>query len=134
MPGSDTPIVLDAMGGDHAPREQVAGAVAAVRQHGVRVVLAGDAGTLRPLLEEQGAPAGIEVVHAAEVIPMGDSGVRMRGLPGTSAAVACGLDRRYRRHRGRHARLRTRGAPAGHRGAAADGRPGDGTAGRRGHR
>ena len=91
MPGSDTPIVLDAMGGDHAPREQVAGAVAAVRQHGVRVVLAGDAGTLRPLLEEQGAPAGIEVVHAAEVIPMGDSGVRMRGLPGTSAAVACGL-------------------------------------------
>jgi phosphate acyltransferase len=91
MPGSDAPIVLDAMGGDHAPREQVAGAVAAVRQHGVRVILAGDAGTLRPLLEEQGGPAGIEVVHAAEVIPMGDSGVRMRGLPGTSAAVACGL-------------------------------------------
>ena len=79
------------MGGDHAPREQVAGAVAAVREHGVRVVLAGDAGTLRPLLDEHGAAPDIEVVHAAEVIPMGDSGVRMRGLPGTSAAVACGL-------------------------------------------
>jgi glycerol-3-phosphate acyltransferase PlsX len=41
MPGSGAPIVLDAMGGDHAPREQVAGAVAAVREHGVQVVLAG---------------------------------------------------------------------------------------------
>ena len=38
-----------------------------------------------------GAAADIEVVHAPEVIPMGDSGVRVRGLPGTSAAVACGL-------------------------------------------
>ena len=91
MPGSDSPIVLDAMGGDHAPREQVAGAVAAVREHGVEIVLAGDTGTLRPLLDEQGAGAGIEIVHAAETIPMGDTGVRMGGLPGTSAAVACGL-------------------------------------------
>src|ERR1700722_7192166 len=90
-PGTDTPIVLDAMGGDHAPRDQVAGAVAAVREHGVRMVLAGDTGTLRPLLDEHGAAPDIEVVHAAEGIPMGDSGVRMRGLTGTSAAVACGL-------------------------------------------
>jgi glycerol-3-phosphate acyltransferase PlsX len=90
MPGSDAPVVLDAMGGDHAPREQVSGAVAAVREHGVRVILAGDAGRLRPLLDEHSA-ADIEVVHATEVIPMGDNGVRMRGLPGTSAAVACGL-------------------------------------------
>jgi len=53
--------------------------------------LAGDAGTLRPLLDTHGAAAEIEVAHAAEVIPMGDSGVRIGGLPGTSAAVACGL-------------------------------------------
>ena len=91
MSGSGAPIVLDAMGGDHAPREQVAGAVAAVREHGVQVVLAGDTGTLRPLLDAHGAAADIEVVHAAEVIPMGDSGVRMGGPHGTSAAVACGL-------------------------------------------
>ncbi len=91
MPGSDAPIVLDAMGGDHAPRDQVAGAVAAVREHGVRVILAGDAATLRPLLDEHGAVPDIDVAHAAEVIAMGDSGVRMRGLAGTSAAVACGL-------------------------------------------
>ena len=81
MPGSGAPIVLDAMGGDHAPREQVAGAVAAVREHGVQVVLAGDAGTLRPLLDAHGAAADIEVVHAAEVIPMGGQ----RGADGRPA-------------------------------------------------
>jgi glycerol-3-phosphate acyltransferase PlsX len=43
------------------------------------------------VLDAHGAAADIEVVHAAEVIPMGASGVRMGGLPGTSAAVACGL-------------------------------------------
>ena len=91
MPGSGAPIVLDAMGGDHAPREQVAGAVVAVREHGVQVVLAGDTTTLRPLLDAHGAAADIPVVHAAEVIPMEASGVRMGGLPGTSAAAACGL-------------------------------------------
>jgi glycerol-3-phosphate acyltransferase PlsX len=139
MPGSaDAPVVLDAMGGDHAPREQVAGAVAAVREHGVRLVLAGDAGTLRPLLDEHGAACDLDVVHAPEVIAMGDSGVRMGGLPGTSAAAACGLvtsgqagapglrglDRRQRGHRGGHGGLCARGAPPGHRGRAADGRAG----------
>jgi glycerol-3-phosphate acyltransferase PlsX len=91
MPGPDAPIVLDAMGGDHAPRDPVAGAVAAVREHGLRMILAGDARTLWPLLDAHGAAPDIEVVHATEVIPMGDSGVRMRELTGTSAAVACGL-------------------------------------------
>ncbi len=89
------------------------GAVAAVREHGVRMVLAGDAGTLRPLLDEHGAAPDIEVVHAADVIPMGDSGVRMRGrraparrspagwsAAGRPGAGVRGLDRRHRDHRG----------------------------------
>ncbi len=148
MPGSDAPIVLDAMGGDHAPREQVAGAVAAVREHGLHVVLAGDTATLRPLLDEQDAAADIEIVHAAEVIPMGDSGVRMGGLPGTSAAAACalvasakaaalvsaGFNGWHGGHRGGHARLRAGRSPAGYRGAAADGRAWHGAPGRWGHR
>lgn len=90
MPGPAVPVVLDAMGGDHAPGELVAGAVAAARQHGVRVILAGRAGPLRDLLARHPA-AGIDVVHARHAIPMGDSGVRVRGQHGTSAAVACGL-------------------------------------------
>ncbi len=89
--GLEAPVVLDAMGGDHAPAELVAGAVAAVRQHGVPVVLVGHAEPLLSLLRRRGADREIEVVHAPDVIPMGDSGVALRGRPGTSAAVACGL-------------------------------------------
>jgi phosphate acyltransferase len=91
MPGSDAPIVLDALGGDHAPGELVAGAVAAAREHGVRVVLAGPARQLERRLAARGAAAEIDVLHAPEVIPMGDSGVGQRGNPATSIAVACGL-------------------------------------------
>lgn len=90
MPGSTAPIALDAMGGDHAPGELVAGAVAVAREHRLPVSLAGRAGLLRDLLPRP-AVAGIDVVHAPDVIPMGDSGVRLRGQPGSSAAVACGL-------------------------------------------
>lgn len=87
----ELPVVLDAMGGDHGPAELVAGAVTALREHGVPVILAGQAGPLLDLLRRHGADREIEVVHAPDVIPMGDSGVTLRGRPGTSAAVACGL-------------------------------------------
>src|SRR5437763_1549651 len=40
-------VAVDAMGGDNAPDEIVAGAVAAARQHGINVVLAGRPGQLR---------------------------------------------------------------------------------------
>ena len=91
MRGSDGPVVLDAMGGDHGPAELVAGAVAAVRQHGAQIILAGHAQPLLDLLRRCGAATEVEVVHAPDVIPMGDSGVGLRSQPGTSAAVACGL-------------------------------------------
>jgi phosphate acyltransferase len=91
MHRSDGPVVLDAMGGDHAPAELVAGAVAAVRRHGARIILAGRAGPLLSLLERHQAASEVEVVHAPDVIPMADSGVGLRSQPGTSAAVACRL-------------------------------------------
>jgi len=34
-------IALDAMGGDHAPKEEVAGAILAARSLGVKVILVG---------------------------------------------------------------------------------------------
>ena len=49
-------IALDAMGGDHAPSETVAGAIAS----GVDVVLVGDEAQLAPLVGD----AGIPIVHA----------------------------------------------------------------------
>ena len=36
-------IVVDAMGGDNAPGEVVAGTITAVREHGVRAILVGEA-------------------------------------------------------------------------------------------
>ncbi len=60
-------IALDAMGGDKAPAETVAGAIDAAAS-GAEVVLVGDADTIRPMLDG----ADIEVVHAAEVVEMGD--------------------------------------------------------------
>ena len=59
------PIALDAMGGDQAPSEIVAGARQAAEELGVAVVLVG-----RP--EEIGDTGGLEVWPASEVIGMAD--------------------------------------------------------------
>jgi phosphate acyltransferase len=69
-----TIIALDAMGGDHAPRAEVEGAVLAARELGVRVVLVGIEEKVRQELNRhrhRGLP--IEILHAAEVITMSDS-------------------------------------------------------------
>ncbi len=61
------PVALDAMGGDHAPRETVAGALLA-HAEGVPVVLVGDEARLREELAAQGGE--LPIVHAPEVIEM----------------------------------------------------------------
>jgi glycerol-3-phosphate acyltransferase PlsX len=69
-----TTIALDAMGGDHAPRAEVEGAVLAARELDVRVVLVGIEATVRQELarhRHRGLP--IEIVAASEVITMRDS-------------------------------------------------------------
>jgi glycerol-3-phosphate acyltransferase PlsX len=69
-----TIIALDAMGGDHAPRAEVEGAVLAARELGVRVVLVGIEEKVRQELNRHrhhGLP--IEILQAAEVITMSDS-------------------------------------------------------------
>ncbi|GAA3134716.1 phosphate acyltransferase PlsX [Planomonospora alba] len=90
MPG---PVVVDAMGGDHGTAETVAGAVAALREHGVPVVLVGRAGRVRRELARHGACGEIEVVHAEGVVPMGERGTGALA-PDTSIAVGCELLRR----------------------------------------
>ncbi len=57
------PIALDAMGGDHAPHEIVAGARLAAEEHGNPVLLVG-----RP--DELGDTGGLPVLAASEVIAM----------------------------------------------------------------
>ena len=50
-------IALDAMGGDHAPRVVVEGAVQAARELGVAIVLVGPVAIVRPLVEEKAGGA-----------------------------------------------------------------------------
>ena len=67
-------IALDAMGGDHAPRAEVEGAVLAARELGVRVLLVGIEEVVKQELARQRARGlPIEVVPATEVITMTDS-------------------------------------------------------------
>lgn len=69
-------IAVDAMGGDQAPRTVVEGAVRAAVEDGVGILLVGDRGRIEPELERLGAPRPrgetIEVVHAGEVVAMGE--------------------------------------------------------------
>jgi glycerol-3-phosphate acyltransferase PlsX len=67
-------IALDAMGSDKSPRPEVDGALQAVRQYGVRVMLVGREPQIRAELERHSAIEAlpIEIVHASEVIEMGD--------------------------------------------------------------
>ena len=77
-------IALDAMGGDRAPQETVAGAI----ESEIDVVLVGDEAALLPLLDG----AKLPIVHAPEVIDMGDDPARaIREKRRSSIAVAARL-------------------------------------------
>ncbi len=67
-------IAVDAMGGDHAPRAVVEGALAAARHDGARLALVGDPDRLADELDAlDGGGSGIEIVPAAETVSMTDS-------------------------------------------------------------
>lgn len=62
-------IAIDAMGGDHAPQEIVAGALLAAEEFDAEILLVGDEARVRSLL--RGPAAGrIRVLHAPEAIAM----------------------------------------------------------------
>src|SRR5271166_5105170 len=86
-------IALDAMGGDHAPRAEVEGAIAAARELGVRVLLVGVEAAVRQELARHKHPdLPIEVVNAEEVITMIDSPSHaFRRKKGSSLHVAAQL-------------------------------------------
>ncbi len=70
-------IALDAMGGDLAPQAAVAGAVQAVQEYGVSLLLVGDREKIRHELSRNGQQESSQLVvqHASEVVEMGDSPV-----------------------------------------------------------
>ncbi len=87
-------IAVDAMGGDHAPEEIVAGALLAAEESDADVLLVGDEARVRSLLGGNGAER-VRVIHAPEAIAMDLSpSTAVRSCERTSLGVAVGLVKR----------------------------------------
>jgi glycerol-3-phosphate acyltransferase PlsX len=87
-------IAVDAMGGDHAPKSEVEGAILATRVLDVKVILVGVEDVVRKeLARHRGASdLPIEVVHASEFITMEDSAAKaVRTKKDSSIRVASRL-------------------------------------------
>lgn len=68
-------ILIDAMGGDHAPDAIVQGAIDAAKEFGVQIVLVGRGETILKSLGNLGLdtlPKGIEIANADDVVDMHD--------------------------------------------------------------
>ena len=68
-------IILDAMGGDHAPEAPVLGALDAVKEFGSQIILVGRGKEILDVLNKHGVsdlPAGMEIVNAEDVVDMHD--------------------------------------------------------------
>ncbi len=90
-------IAVDAMGGDHAPKPEVEGAIQAVVEHDVHVILVGQEDVLRRELahhQTDWESLPITIHHASEVITMEDSASKaMRSKKDSSIRVASRLVR-----------------------------------------
>jgi len=89
-------IAVDAMGGDHAPKAEVEGAVRAARTLGVRVILVGRQEVVRHELQQYDDYRGLplDVVHASEQVTMDDMAARaVRAKRDSSLRVASRLVR-----------------------------------------
>ncbi len=89
-------IAVDAMGGDHAPKAEVEGAIRAATALPVRIILVGlkDVVSKELALHPQAANLPIEVFHASEFITMEDSAAKsFRAKKDSSVRVASRLVR-----------------------------------------
>lgn len=69
-------IIVDAMGGDNAPKAPVLGAVQANKEYGVDITLVGRGEDILNVLKENGIeklPVGVEIAHASEVVEICDN-------------------------------------------------------------
>ena len=68
-------IILDAMGGDHAPEAPVLGAIQAAKDFGAQITLVGRGEDILEVLRKHGVqdlPAGLEIANAEDVVDMHD--------------------------------------------------------------
>jgi glycerol-3-phosphate acyltransferase PlsX len=87
-------IAVDAMGGDHAPEEIVAGALLAAAEFDVEIILVGDEERIRPLLNGN-VPDCVTLRHAPEAIAMDLApSVAIRSCERSSLGIAVSLVKR----------------------------------------
>lgn len=87
-------IAVDAMGGDFAPLEIVLGALQAVREYKIPVVLVGDEERISKILREHHEESNplVEIHHASQVIEMGEHpGMAFRKKKDASISVGARL-------------------------------------------
>lgn len=87
-------IAIDAMGGDFAPLEIVLGAIQAVREYKIPVVLVGDRERIIEILKENHEDSNplIEIQHASQIIEMGEHpGMAYRKKKDASISVGARL-------------------------------------------
>ena len=86
-------IALDAMGGDNAPQVEIEGAIQAVKELDLSIVLVGDSDLLKSELDKRGAgDLPITVKAASEVVGMHESpSVALRKKKDSSVRVAFNL-------------------------------------------
>src|SRR5512140_3014842 len=89
MTAGSVRVAVDALGGDHAPRVVVEGAVAASRELGIRVLLVGPKAIVAEELRRAGGEAlPITLVDALDFVGMGEKVTRATLKKRSSITVA----------------------------------------------
>ena len=97
MGSTQARIAIDAMGGDHAPAEIVAGAIRAREELGVEVLLVGDPASIEAALKQHTTSMSIEIVPAEGTIEMEEEPLSaLRRKPKASINVAMDLVKQKR--------------------------------------
>ena len=89
-------IALDAMGGDHGPYEQTLGAIQALEETDLELILVGEERAIRSCLGKispaENLLSRLEIVHTAEMVEMGESPVEaIRKKKNSSVMLAFNL-------------------------------------------
>jgi glycerol-3-phosphate acyltransferase PlsX len=92
MGSTQARIAVDAMGGDFAPAEIVAGAIRAQAELGVEVLLVGDPAQIEASLKHHNSPHNLEIVPAEDVVEMHEEPLSaIRRKPAASINVSMNL-------------------------------------------
>jgi phosphate acyltransferase len=84
-------IAVDAMGGDFAPNEIIAGAIRASEELDLDIVLVGDPHQIESYVKKHHTTSSLEIVAAEDVITMDEEATAIRRKPKASINIAMNL-------------------------------------------